>query len=163
MKKFIVIGNKNALTWKETFPFYMSGKCRYGYTRPNQMILPTNSKKFNKIEGINKIVNMQGTTKWITTFPVYIDNNDRIKPIYISNFEYVDGTDIVNTDSIYEIPENYDGLIAAPIDILSYLPEGYEVIGKLKTGNEPYDWGKPVVGGVCKYVRILIRRKSSEK
>lgn len=156
MKDFIIIGNKNGLTWRDTFPLYMKGICRYGYTRPNNMIVPY-AVKYNKIENGNKIVNMQGLTKWITTLPVKILNP--VVPVHNNDYNYIDNTDIINVDSIYSIPADYNGKIAVPIDILSYLPENYTVIGKLKTGTEPYDMGKPIVDNKIKYVRIIIKRK----
>lgn len=159
MKDFILVGNKNALTWTETFPLFIEGKARYGYTSPNYMILPDTAEKWCKVQDGKKLANMQGVCKWITTLPV--KQEKRVKPIATTKeYDHFDNNpEIINTDSIYEIPEDYEGLIGCPIDIMRYLPEGYEIVGKLMNGNGPYDFGKPYVNGKMIYARIVIRKK----
>ena len=57
MKHFLIIGNKNALFWKDIFPLFMEGGIKYGYNHINYFILPDNAEKWEKREGGKKMNN----------------------------------------------------------------------------------------------------------
>lgn len=145
MTKFLVVCNKNCLFWTNIFPLYMEGKIDFGYHQPNIMMNPQGEK-----------VGMQGICRWLTTFK--IDRPEReITPLPVEEFETIDNADIINTDSIYSIPDT-DKLIAVPIGIIDYPIKDYEIIGKLHTGKSKYDYGIPTVNNKVKYTRVLIKR-----
>ena len=58
-KQFIIIGNKNSITYKEIFPLLMNNEMWIGITNP---------KEFRTPDGMTKKVN--GLTRWFTNVPV---------------------------------------------------------------------------------------------
>lgn len=145
MTNFLIIVNKNCICWADVFPLYMEDKIDFGYHKPNIMINPQGNK-----------VGMQGICRWLTTFKINRPQRE-ISPLPVEEFETIDNSDIINTDSIYNIPDT-DKAIAVPIGIIDYPIKGYEILGKLHTGKTRYDYGKPLVNGKVKYIRILIKR-----
>ena len=149
MTDFIIIGNKNALLWKDIFPLYMEGKVKFGYNQLRFFI--TEDGTLNDYEG---------TGRWFTNLEVK-KNNPPLKLVpFDENFhKKFDTLDAVNTDKINSIPD-VDCLLGVPTGIIDYLnPDQFEILGKIKTGKDLYDFGKPIVEGKIKYIRILIRRK----
>lgn len=157
MRHFLVIGNKNALFWKDNFPLYMEGRLHFGRNQVSRFILPNDAEEFDKICDGKKTAWLQGTGRWFTDMPV----EHNVRRAYYSNgdFPRYDNFDAVNTDSIERIPDT-DGLVGVPVGIVDIVdPRQFEVVGMLMNGNGKYDYGKPIIGGKMKYTRILIRRR----
>ena len=56
----------------------------------------------------------------------------------------------INVDKTCDIPEDYDGAMGVPISFIEkYNPNQFDIIDKLR----------PVVNGVAKYERIIIKKK----
>ena len=133
-KKLLVIGNKNAITFKEIFPLIRENKLWLGYTVP---------EGFDQPEGDEK-KNLKGLTRWFTNlthskrkegvdlvmkyegredkYPVY-DNYDAIEIGHYTKTGKWEG-------SVNEIPYDYDGIMGVPITFLDcYSPEQFEIIG----------------------------------
>lgn len=145
MKQFLVIGNKNALFWKDIFPKYMEGKINFGHHQPNQYIMPNGDK-----------VCAQGKCRWFTNFNVI--KEEREIETTVGDFKVFDNiNDIINSDSIYILPET-DKMIAMPIGVVDYPIKGYEIVGKMHTGKTPYDFGLPIIDGKIKYIRVVIKK-----
>lgn len=122
-KKFIVIGNKNAITYKEFFPLLKDNKTWIGYTAPENFMIPG--------KGTTKKVN--GLCRWFTN----VDISIRHIPMdlymrYHGNEDHYpkyDNYDAINVDKTCEIPEDYDGVMGVPITFLDkYCPEQFEII-----------------------------------
>jgi hypothetical protein len=101
-KKFLIIGNTNAITYKETFKLIKDNKMRTGYTNFNvgmYFVVPDNWKKYHHIdEEGNKIVRVS-TSCWYTNLQVD-KHNDEI--ILVKTYE--------NNEEAYPKYENYDGI-----------------------------------------------------
>ena len=90
MADFIVVGNKNAMLWKNIFPKYFYGKLFFGYTYISKFILPDNT--FNWF---------QGTGRWFTSFPTEKNNPPLpLLPYVEDNYQKYDTYDAININSI---------------------------------------------------------------
>ena len=160
-KQFIIIGNKNAITYKEIFPLIKENKLWLGVCSPNEYRLPNGE--------ITKQVN--GLCKWFTN----LDHERRNQPMDLymkySNEYYkkYDNYDAIEVSKTCEIPMDYDGVMGVPITFLhKYDLNQFEIIGmaedngKGMSGKESkWDGLNPhcVINGKNMYKRIFIRHK----
>lgn len=147
-KQFIIIGNKNAITYKEIFPLIKDNKLWLGVCSPNEYRLPNGE--------ITKQVN--GLCKWFTNLDHDRRNLELDLYMKYSNeyFPKYDNYNAININKTCEIPMDYDGVMGVPITFLDkYNPNQFEII-KFRKGNDDKDLS---VNGKCPYFRILIRHK----
>jgi len=119
-KQYIIIGNKNALTYKEIFPLIKDNKLWLGYTSP---------KEFDQPDGHTK-KQMAGLTRWFTN--VDIDKRHHILECYsrydAAKYPKYDNYDAIECGEVKDIPCDYteerivdkeelDRLIATGFDI----------------------------------------------
>lgn len=150
-KKFIIIGNNNAITYKEIFP----------YIKNNQLWLGMNFvKSFEKPNGdIQKF----GNISWFTNVPYVYDR----KPLILTKSYYdnpsvypkFDNFDAINVDKVADIPMDYDGIMAVPITFLyKYNPTQFEIIDmSTMSGVSANYW--TMINGIPKYSRVFIKKK----
>ena len=146
-KKFLIIGNKNAITYKEIFPYIMENKLWMGMTSPNEFRTPSGE--------ITKQV--AGLCRWFTNLP----NKKRTEPMELWKeykpevYPKYDNYDAINVDKTYMIPKDYDGVMGVPISFLDkYCPTQFRIV-KFRKGNDDKDLS---INGVTPYFRILIQR-----
>lgn len=168
-KQFIIIGNTNALTYKETFRMFQEDKIRTGYTNFNVGMffqVPDSWEKFHHIENGKKIARVS-TSCWFTNMPVAKHNEYLILYKHYSPEEYpkYDNYDGINVNTYTEIPCDYEGVMGVPVTFLDkYNPDQFEIIGAMTTTKvDEYNFGYPYVNGVKLYARILIRNKKPQK
>ena len=153
-KKFIIIGNKNALTYKEVFSFIKENKLWLGISSPNDFIQPSYAVKKS----------MAGLTRWFTN----IENKKRTQPIDLykkysfEEYPKYENFDAINVDKVADIPMDYDGIMGVPITFLDkYCPTQFEIIGIANSaryiGNFPC---LTIINGKRIYNRILIKKLS---
>lgn len=157
-KKFVIIGNKNSITYKEIFALIKEEKIWLGYRNVNSdmwFVVPPGYRYEKIVEG-QKLKHIMGC--WYTN----LDTTKRheVMPLYkrYSAEEYpeYDNYKAINVDKVSDIPYDYDGVMGVPITFLDkYNPEQFEII-KFRKGNDDKDLS---VNGKCPYFRILIRRK----
>ena len=134
-KDFLIIGNINAITYKEFFPLLKNNKVWLGNGRPVNFILPDSS--------ITKKV--QGLARWFTT----LDHPKRHQmiPLDLSCTYYghedmypkYDNYDAINVDKTAEIPSDYLGVMGVPISFLDkYCPEQFEIVA-FRKGDDGKD------------------------
>lgn len=144
-KKFLIIGNMNAITYKEIFPYIMENKLWLGMNHISEFIQPDgNKKKF-------------GNILWFTNLP----NKKRTEPMELWKeykpevYPKYDNYDAINVDKTYMIPKDYDGVMGVPISFLDkYCPTQFKIV-KFRKGNDDKDLS---INGVTPYFRILIQR-----
>jgi hypothetical protein len=172
-KQFIIIGNTNALTYKETFKMFQEDKIRTGYTNFNVGMffqVPDTYEKFHHIENGRKVARVS-TSCWFTNLPVSKHNEDLILYKHYTPEEYptYDNYDAINVNTYTDIPCDYDGVMGVPITFLDkYNPQQFEIIWTTDRGGDGYledlkkPWERydaPVLKGKGLYTRILIKRK----
>ncbi len=162
-KQFIIIGNTNALTYKETFRMFQQDKIRTGYTNFNVGMffqVPDNWEKYHHIENGKKIARVS-TSCWFTNLPVSRHNEELIliKKYSPEDYPKYDNYDGINVNTYTDIPYDYPGAIGVPVTFLDkYNPEQFEII-KFRKGDDDKDL---TVNGKSPYFRILIRNKKPQ-
>lgn len=153
-KKFLVIGNINAATYKEIFPFFKNNQVWFGNTSPKVFLTPDRTeKKF-------------GNIVWYTN----LDNEKRhcripLKEKYYGNegkYPKYDNYDAIEVSKVINIPCDYDGLMGVPVTFLNkYCPEQFELIGHdhdlTGDGGAGISDGQFICNGKNVYKRILIK------
>ncbi len=119
-KKFVIIGNMNAITYKEFFPLMKDNKVWLGYMSPKTFMQPDgNEKKF-------------GNVMWYTNLdiPKRHEPIDLIEHYSPEKYPKYDNYDAINVDKTLDIPKDYDGVMGVPISFLDkYCPEQFEIVG----------------------------------
>lgn len=119
-KKFLIIGNKNAITYKEFFPLLKDNEVWIGCTNVKEFLQPDGSiKKF-------------GNIGWFTNLDVAKRHEKLIlwKNYTPEEYQTYDNYSAINVDKVSEIPCDYDGVMGVPITFLDrYNPEQFEVVG----------------------------------
>ena len=140
-KDFVILGNMNAITYKEVFPYIKENRIGLGYLNGN--------KTFKTPSGTEQKF---GNIFWYTTLPIAKHNEELVLFRKYSPEEYpkYDNYDAINVDKTCDIPYDYDGKIGVPISFIEkYNPNQFDIIDQLR----------PIVNGVLKYQRIIIKNK----
>ena len=176
-KKFVIIGNTNALAYKEVFPMFQQNRIRTGYTNFNvgmYFSVPNTYEKYHHMENGRKIARVS-TSCWYTNLPVKKHNEpiDLYKHYTPEEYPKYVNYDAIEVSTYTNIPCDYDGLMGVPLTFLDkFNPDQFEMIGiSLVEGvNKPKDLPKSKQGGPAFYLlkdgeyqrlytRILIRNK----
>ena len=152
-KDFVILGNMNAITYKEVFPYIKENKIRLGYSFNKVMEFDVPAT-YQSVNGVVKVP----AICWYTTLPISKHNDKLIlyKHYTPELYPKYDNYDAINVDKTCDIPEDYDGVMGVPISFLDkYNPNQFEII-KFRKGNDnkdlSYNWKTP-------YFRILIKKK----
>ena len=162
-KQFIIIGNTNALTYKETFRMFQLDKIRTGYTNFNVGMffqVPDSWEKYHHIENGKKMARVS-TSCWFTNLPVSRHKEELILIKKYSPEEYpkYDNYDGINVNTYTDIPCDYTGAMGVPVTFLDkYNPDQFEII-KFRKGDDDKDL---TINGKSPYFRILIRNKKPQ-
>lgn len=151
-KKFLIIGNTNAITYKETFRLIKENKMRTGYTNFNVgmfFVVPDDWKKYHHIDDNGNKIARVSTSCWFTNLKVDKHNEDLIlyktyegnEDVY-PNYENYDGIEV---SKVANIPVDYKGAMGVPITFVDkHNPEQFEIIGLgisnsgIEIGVQPY-------------------------
>lgn len=169
-KKFIILGNQNALTYKEIFPLFRDNKIWYGvsihshgrdFRVPDDY--PLQAYEYRTDAEGNKFINVKGV-RWITNVDYDARYEDLILYKRYSPEEYpkYDNFDAIEVSKTAEIPADYDGLMGVPISFIDkYNPNQFEIIGldRYTVPKEFLVGGRVAINGKPRYARIIIRRK----
>lgn len=165
-KQYLIIGNVNAITYKEIFPLIKDNKLWMGYS------IHSGDREFRVPEDYpltaagcrvdeygRKYIRVKGV-RWYTNLD-YAERHcdlDLWKKYNSEEYPQYDNYDAINVDVTAEIPEDYYGEIGVPITFLDkYNPSQFEII-RFRKGNDGKDL---CVNGQCPYFRIIIRRKQN--
>ena len=165
-KKFLIIGNKNALTYKEIFTLIKANKIWTG-VRGFSGGMWFKSDYEGKTEKFIK--DWEGNTERIINVPsIWFTNLDHKKRheelILYKNYtpeEYpkYDNYDAIEVGKVVNIPQDYDGVMGVPITFLDkYNPEQFEILG-LDDHRVQWRGRGPEINGKCVYRRIIIKKK----
>jgi len=182
-KQFIIIGNKNAITYKEIFKLIKENRAWVGATPmgvdmlfdvPEEYakIMIENGKEGSNYKIVNGIVKGRSSSIWFTN----MDNPKRHEEITLyrkyTSGEYptYDNYDAIEVGRVAEIPVDYDGAMGVPITFLDkYNPEQFEIIGMSASAgydvevvglekNSKFKDARPLLSGKNTYARIFIKR-----
>ena len=169
-KKFLIIGNMNASSYKEIFPLIKENLMWYGpsissgdreFGVPDNYPITAASHRID--EHGNKYIRVKGV-RWFTNLPHEKRNQEMILDKEYSPDEYpkYDNYDAIEVSKTKNIPKDWSGPMGVPISFLDkYNPEQFEILGmdrpliKKLTGKQSRFW----LNGKENYARILIRHK----
>lgn len=166
-KQFLVIGNANAITYKEIFPMIQNNKMWLGYQFGDmEFRVPEDSEARNTrfwIDESGQKWRSLGNAMWLTNIDINrrhidLELTHRYDPAVYPRFDLYDAIEV---SKVATIPMDYDGIMAVPITFLNkHNPDQFEIIGEANHGSDnPFDLFKPTINGKLVYKRILIRRK----
>lgn len=165
-KDFLIIGNINAITYKEVFHLIQSNQVWLGVHLGRGISgfkVPDHYEMYGTethISGNGDRIISPNNCLWLTNLDVktrhdYISltktykGNEELYP----KFDNYDG---INVNKTQDIPMDYEGAIGVPITFLhKYNPDQFEII-KFRKGDDGKDLS---INGKCPYFRILIRNK----
>lgn len=165
-KEFLVIGNINAITYKEIFKLIKANKAWMGIKMGRGIsgfIVPDHYELYGTETSIDKFGNniiSPNNCLWLTN----LDNSQRHTDISLTKTykgneeEYLnyDNYDGINVNKTKDIPGDYKGAMGVPITFLhKFNPDQFEII-KFRKGNDNRDLS---INGKNPYFRILIRNK----
>ena len=170
-KEFLIMGNLNAITYKEIFKLIMANKIWLGYTRGAlEFRVPEDYPgKISRIEDGVRYIKM-GNVRWYTNLPVKYRREELLLwRTYKGNEEQYpkyDNYDAINVDKVRHIPMDYEGAMGVPITIMDHFnPDQFEIIGidryllEELTGRV----SRFFIEGKEKYARIIIKNRHPRK
>jgi len=133
-KKFLIIGNLNAITYKEFFKLIKDDKLWLGYNNGAKTYLVPDSYAQDNIfmgEDGKKYAKM-GNTGWYTNLDI-AKRHERLtlyKKYIPEQYPKYDNYDAIEVSKVVDVPMNYDGIIGVPVTFLDkYNPEQFEILG----------------------------------
>lgn len=166
-KKYLLVGNQNALTYKEIFPLIQNNEAWTGYRfgdmkfRVPKSSAPRDTRYW--VDDTGQKWRSLGNAMWLTN----LDIERRHKKLVLSNhyipevYPKYDEYDAINVKKVEDIPADYTGIMGVPITIINkYNPDQFELIGEANHGSDnEFDLFKPTINGKLLFKRILIRNK----
>jgi len=151
-KKFLIIGNQNAITYKESFPLVKDNKMWLGVDNGGTKWFQVKDDYDIKTESRKKVVNgtkyfSMGSIMWFTN----LDHGRRHQQLPLmtmaENIKFskglkgrraylrYDNYDAIEIGTYKEIPSDYEGMMGVPITFLDkYNPEQFEILGTSDNG-----------------------------
>ena len=165
-KNFLIIGNINAITYKEIFKLIKENKIWLGINMGRGIsgfIVPEYYELYGTETTIdefgNRIVSPNNCL-WLTNLDNFKRHeNINLTKVYKGNensYPKYDNYNGININRTQDIPFDYYGVMGVPITFLhKFIPEQFEII-KFRKGEDDKDLS---INGKCPYFRILIRNK----
>ena len=154
-KRFVIIGNMNAITYKEVFPLIMQNKAWLGQTISSgdrefrvPDSYPLESAGWRVDDDGNKFIRVKGV-RWFTNLDhgrrhqplplmteednIKFSKHKEVRGIGYKHYDNFNAIEIPYTDAI---PSDSDALMGVPISFLDkYSPEQFEIIGSFNAGE----------------------------
>jgi hypothetical protein len=175
-KDFLIIANKNSVTYKEVFPLIKENKMWSGKTAWSGGLW-FETKSLTDIDKVIDGKNMKNTSSvWFTNLEhgrrhqplqlMTMEDNikySKHKEIREKGYQKYDNYDAIEVPYTDAIPSNYKGIMGVPISFLEkYNPEQFIIIDDSRYhDNQDFADDINIVNGVLKYRRILIKWKEN--
>ncbi|MBQ7709351.1 MAG: adenine-specific methyltransferase EcoRI family protein [Bacteroidales bacterium] len=164
-KRFLVIGNKNAITYKEIFPLIRDNKLWMGpsitsgdrefmvprdyATHSPSLRIDEKGNKFIRVPGVHWFTNLEHGLRHEPLRLMSMKDNIRYgrhKEIRDNGYIHYANYDAIDVPFSDAIPDDYDGMMGVPITFLDkYCPEQFVIIGQTQgdsgkeLGLKPFD------------------------
>lgn len=163
-KKFLIIGNINAITYKEISPLIKENKIWLGESLHGKKIefkVPeyycVRTADYRLDDNGHKYIRVPGNIRWFTNLGIPVRHKKMVlhKKYNPEEYSKYDNYDAIEVSKVANIPYDYEGAMGVPITFMDkYNPEQFEIIRFGKGDN-----GKDLsVNGKFPYFRIIIRR-----
>ena len=177
-KKFLIIGNQNAISYKECFQLIKENKMWLGasvHSGDREFKIPptyeVRSKSLRVDENGNRYIRVVGI-RWFTNldYPQRHEELILYKHYTLEEYPKYDNYDAINVNSTSDIPMDYDGLMGVPITFMDkYNPDQFEIV-TLGVGEDNFTptkkYGKfrnPETGEYCSDKRDFLLYIRDEK
>ena len=165
-KKFLIIGNVNAITYKEIFNLIKENKVWLGVNLGRGIsgfIVPEHYELYGteaRIDNSGNRVVSPNNCLWLTNLDTFRRHEDILltKKYHGNEAEYLsyDNYQAINVNKTKDIPFDYKGAIGVPITFLhKFNPDQFEII-KFRKGDDGKDLS---INGRCPYFRIIVKNK----
>ena len=170
-KDFLIIGNVNAISYKEVFPLIKENKMWLGVSSFNKGMyfgVPddytyADTYKFDRERNGKKVMRVSSIC-WFTN----LDHKKRHEELLLykkyntEEYPKYDNYDAIEVSKVTDIPMDYEGIMGVPITFLDkYCPEQFEIVGQMMTTKvTEFNFGYPYIDGKKKFARLLIKRIS---
>ena len=142
-KRFLIIGNQNAVSYKEIFDLIKGNAIWLGYTHPVAFIVPDNYemrqvRSWRDEAGTNW--RSLGNACWFTNLDIAKRHEELVLFKNYSRAEYpkYKNYDAIEVSKYTDIPSDYDGAMGVPVTFLDhYNPEQFEILGSSRTLARP--------------------------
>lgn len=186
-KKFVIIGNMNAITYKEIFPLIKDNNLWFGpsissgdreFQVPDSYPLNAagwridkNGNKYIRVKGVRWFTNLDhGRRHQALTLMTMAENLKFNKKVIKSETAYkkYDNYDAIEVPFTDAIPRDYDGVMGVPISFLDkYSPDQFEIVGGTANGQVPQNikignftvYNNPIWKGRKIYQRVLVKQR----
>lgn len=166
-KKFIIIGNQNAIAYKEVFPLIKGNSIWWGYNCVRWFMVNDDYEKPTKIGLEGKRIAEGARSRWFTN----LDHNKRHETLLLYKsynpieFPQYDNYYAINVNETDDIPTDYKGVIGVPITFMDrYCPEQFELLGFTNSGEKNEGirhsnsaHGRAILNGKEVYTRLLVK------
>lgn len=182
-KKFVIIGNMNAITYTDIFPLIKDNNLWFGpsitsgdreFQVPDSY--PLNAAGWRVDENGNKYIRVKGV-RWFTN----LDHGRRHQPLVLMTmaenlkfnkkmrgktaYDYYDNYDVIEVPFTDAIPRDYVGVMGVPISFMDkYNPEQFEIIGANRGIDQDPDgiYGRSTyLNGKETFKRLFIRHRKA--
>lgn len=178
-KSFLIIGNNNAVSYKDIFPLIMENRLWLGHNANKTMEfrLSKNYEKWKRVDEDGRKFGTCLSISWFTNLnlakkheEIYLHRN------YYGNEETYpkyDNYNAIEVSKVKDIPKDYEGVMGVPITFLTkYNPQQFEILGSQRwskskellevyTGQciPPENDKKTLINGKETYDRLFIRNR----
>jgi len=174
-KKFLIVGNMNAITYREIFPLIRDNKVWLGNKAGHfWFMVPSHYEEKAtdfKIDENGQKWRRMGNICWFTNLD-FLKRHEKMllwKHYTPEKYPKYDNYDAIEVSKTADIPCDWDGYIGVPITFMQYYnPNQFEIVGATESEGVGFSFGlwdsssevaQPLIKGVRKYKRIFIRRK----
>lgn len=167
-KKFLIISNVNAITYKEVYNLIQNNQIWLGINLGRGIsgfIVPEDYELYGmetKINEFGEKIISPNNCMWLTN----LDNSKRQEFIKLtktylgneSNYPHYDNFDGIHIDKTKNIPMDYEGAMGVPITFLhTFNPQQFEII-QFRKGNDGKDLK---INGKTPFFRILVKKRNN--
>lgn len=168
-KKFLIIGNKNAITYKDVFIHIKKDRLWLGYRNINSdmwLIVPEDEQCEKIVDGL-RLKHIMAC--WYTNLDTSKRHEEFLmyKTYSPAEYPHYDNYEAINVDVVADIPMDYDGVMGVPITFLDkYNPQQFELLGSNRDRDQDPNgvYGRSsLLKGKETFKRIFIRNKKIKK
>ena len=174
-KKFLILGNQNAIFYSEILPYFKENKVWLGYNNGHFWFkvppyYPEKNTDF-KIDENGQKWRRMGNISWFTNLEIEKRNEEitLFKHYTPEAYPQYENYKAIEVGATKNIPMDYDGVMGVPISFMQYHnPHQFEVVGATHCADvsefteslrtDPRHRHGGIINGKEKYARILIRR-----
>lgn len=166
-KDFIVLGNINAVTYIDIFPYIRDQKILAGvnFNVSESFLVPMEYSKIikTKLNSKGQLVSTIPNIAWYTTLNHNVEKYIKLtKSFNEEDYKKYDNYDAIEVSKVGDIPKNYEGVMGVPVNFLKdYNPKQFKILGSnrgIKQDNTGYFGRSTYIDGKETYKRIFIKK-----